>query len=180
MPVFLIVSIPLWVTIVESLVGRELLFVVRKKWFLLIFFVTVLVVANQRIDDSFGNSSIEKVAEKGNYPLAAVEYLKKNPIAGNMFNEYNWGGFLVWQYPEKKTFIDGRMPSWRMNGFSIFQQFNKTMKYDEGWNETFQKYNISFALVYNNPINEMMFSSIGWKKIYSDPSTFIFLREEGK
>ena len=180
MPVFLIVSTPLWVGIVESLVGRELINVIRKKWFLFLFLLVLAILANQRFKDSFENSTTQKIAEVGTYPLGAVEYLKENPIEGNMFNEYNWGGFLVWQYPEKKTYIDGRMPSWRKNGFSIFEEFNKTMRYDEGWNETFDKYNINFALVYNNQINEMMFSSIDWKKVYSDPVSLIFLREERK
>lgn len=47
------------------------------------------------------------------YPARAVSYLKNNLPSGNIFSDYNWGGYLIWQLPEKKTFIDGRMPSWR-------------------------------------------------------------------
>ena len=47
------------------------------------------------------------------YPVKAAEYLKTNLPKGNLFSNYGWGGYLVWKLPEKKLFIDGRMPSWR-------------------------------------------------------------------
>lgn len=43
----------------------------------------------------------------------ALVYLKAHPAKGEIFAPYNWGGYLLWQLPEKKVFIDGRMPSWR-------------------------------------------------------------------
>jgi hypothetical protein len=70
-------------------------------------------------------SSIERWSKKYNYPYEAVQYLKENPIEGNMFNEYAWGGYLIWQLPEKKTFIDGRMPSWRVDDESVFEEYIK-------------------------------------------------------
>jgi hypothetical protein len=52
------------------------------------------------------------------YPTAAVEFLKNNEISGNVLSEYGWGGYLIWKYPEKKVFIDGRMPSWRWSAYA--------------------------------------------------------------
>jgi hypothetical protein len=49
------------------------------------------------------------------YPVAAVEELKKLNPEGNLFTEYGWGGYVLWKYPERKLFVDGRMPSWRYN-----------------------------------------------------------------
>jgi len=46
------------------------------------------------------------------YPCGAVEWLKENPLeVTNVFNAYEWGGFLEWQLPEYKYFVDGRMPA---------------------------------------------------------------------
>ncbi len=47
------------------------------------------------------------------YPIGAIEYLKEHPFEGNLLAEYGWGGYLIWQYPEKKVFIDGRMAIWK-------------------------------------------------------------------
>lgn len=42
------------------------------------------------------------------YPVAALEYLEDNPLTGTMFNQYGWGGYLIWNRAEEKVFIDGR------------------------------------------------------------------------
>jgi len=47
------------------------------------------------------------------YPDHAVAYLHTHAPTNNIFSTYDWGGYLIWQLPEKKVFIDGRMPSWR-------------------------------------------------------------------
>ena len=47
------------------------------------------------------------------YPVQAVEFLKKNKLTDGAFNSYGWGGYIDWQAPEIKVFIDGRMTGWR-------------------------------------------------------------------
>jgi hypothetical protein len=179
MPLFLIVSTPLWISITEGIAGSELLNVVRKKWFLAAMALAVFLIAQQKMTKVIPFSfSLEKLAGDGNYPFGAVNYLKENPIEGRMFNEYNWGGYLIWQYPEKKVFIDGRMPSWRMGDQKIFEEFNGIFKYEENWQDALEKYDVSFALIYNNPPNKIMFSRSGWKEVYSDQLSIIFLRPE--
>lgn len=52
-------------------------------------------------------------ANKVKQPCRAVEFIRANPIQGqNVFAAYEWGGFLEWQLPQYKYFIDGRMPAW--------------------------------------------------------------------
>lgn len=47
-----------------------------------------------------------------NYPCQAINFLKNNSQyqEAKIFNEYSWGGYLLWQYPKGKIFIDGRLP----------------------------------------------------------------------
>ena len=47
--------------------------------------------------------------------MGAISYLKNNLPHNQVFSVYDWGGYLIWKFPEKKVFIDGRMPSWRWN-----------------------------------------------------------------
>ncbi|MBI4691396.1 MAG: tetratricopeptide repeat protein, partial [Nitrospirae bacterium] len=43
------------------------------------------------------------------FPEAAVRFIVKNNIKGNMYNYYDWGGYLIWGfYPGKKVAVDGR------------------------------------------------------------------------
>ena len=42
-------------------------------------------------------------------PVGAVDFIEKNRIQGNLFNEYAFGGYIAWRlYPWKKNFIDTR------------------------------------------------------------------------
>ncbi len=42
------------------------------------------------------------------YPVNAVNYLRRNPLPGPLYNNLNWGGFLMWYMPDYPVAIDGR------------------------------------------------------------------------
>ena len=82
-----------------------------KKWLIivLIFGIVTLVFFQY-----FTNVLMKKNQNKPlEYPEKAINFLKTLPASDNLLNEYNWGGYLIWKVPERKYFIDGRMPSWR-------------------------------------------------------------------
>lgn len=41
-------------------------------------------------------------------PLGAVAYIHEHHLTGPIFNDYNWGGFLIYAIPEIPVCIDGR------------------------------------------------------------------------
>ncbi len=43
------------------------------------------------------------------YPAGVLPYLKAHPPQGNVLNFYLWGGYLGWNDPEMKVFIDSRV-----------------------------------------------------------------------
>lgn len=57
----------------------------------------------------FGPSNVHLralVADK--YPLGAVAYIHEHHLQGPIFNDFDWGGFLIYALPEFKVTIDGR------------------------------------------------------------------------
>ncbi len=46
--------------------------------------------------------------EPSRFPLRAVDWLKQAHPVGPMFNSYNYGGYLLWAWPEQPVFVDGR------------------------------------------------------------------------
>ena len=42
------------------------------------------------------------------YPVNAVNFLRRNPVPGPLYNNLNWGGFLMWYMPEYPVAVDGR------------------------------------------------------------------------
>lgn len=42
------------------------------------------------------------------YPVDAVNYLRHHPVVGSIYNDFGWGGFLIWYMPEYPVAVDGR------------------------------------------------------------------------
>ncbi len=49
--------------------------------------------------------------KEGRFPEGTVAYMKKEGLRGNLYNEYVFGGYLIYELPEVKVFIDGRTPT---------------------------------------------------------------------
>lgn len=91
-----------------------------------------------------------KAKDNNSYPEKAVEFLKTLPFSENLLNNYGWGGYLIWNLPERKVFIDGRMPSWRENGQFVFGDYIKLMQTEGDTEQLLLKYNIKIVLLNKN------------------------------
>jgi len=79
------------------------------------------------------------------YPVEAVKFMKQKGFIKGFFNDYGWGGYLDWQLPQTKVFIDGRMTGWRRSdGRYILADYLAIQK---GKCEVAQKYDIRVVLV---------------------------------
>lgn len=95
------------------------------------------------------NTNWNSYCHKGitNFPCEAVEVLKQYPI-GNIFHTYEWGGFLIWQLPQFKTFVDGRAPAWKTaNNISPYLTYLYTYQTQPGWQKTLEEYKIDYILI---------------------------------
>ena len=85
------------------------------------------------------------------YPSRAVAYLSAHPCSGNLFNAYDYGGYLIWKLPGKPVYIDGRMPSWRNNnGVKYLTMYDNAIENQKYQQAQFSKYNIRCVLVTND------------------------------
>ena len=99
-------------------------------------------------------TSAYNFSEQKYYPVQAVNFLSKQNLAGgNLFASYNYGGYLIWKLPQKKVFIDGRMPSWRRDGVYpneanyIFQDYVKMAEDKNYFKTMLQKYHVQYVLL---------------------------------
>lgn len=67
---------------------------------------TVLLVASARTTD-FTTRGLDR-AISGEYPVDAVNFLRRNPVGGPLYNSFDWGGFLIFYMPQYPVSIDGR------------------------------------------------------------------------
>lgn len=179
MPVLIIITIPLWVRIVKNAADPVLSELLKKRFVLSLLLLAVLIIGYQQTSLAWAISyNPGFLAKTGGYPKEAVEYIRSNPekFQGNMYNEYNWGGYLIWQLPEHKVFIDGRMPHLKIGDRHIFKDFNDIQELRNS-KEIIEKYNIDWFLIYKNRLLGSYLPSEGFKKNYEDDLAAIFKKE---
>lgn len=92
-----------------------------------------------------------KTWQGGFYPEKAVDFIRQYSPGERIFSSYGWGGYLIWQLPGQKVFVDGRMPSWRWQPPSqaesagAFDEYNKLLYNSEGL-EILDKYKVQLVL----------------------------------
>lgn len=101
------------------------------------------------------------------YPSAAVDYLREHPCPGNLFNDYNYGGYLIWQLPQQKVYIDGRMPSWELNGEKYMENYSGFLDDESERDKQIDKYDIQCILVSNRfePLIKDLSDSGKWRTV---------------
>ena len=92
------------------------------------------------------NSQIqESIAET--YPTEAISYLKAHSVQGNVLNFYLWGGYLDWNAPNIKVFVDSRVDIFEYAG--VLQDYLQLLGSDtlvRQLNPILQKYDIRYVL----------------------------------
>ncbi|KPJ70355.1 hypothetical protein AMJ51_02115 [Microgenomates bacterium DG_75] len=109
----------------------------------------------------------------------AVEFLKKQPEKGNIFNAYEQGGLLIWLLPEYKVFVDGRMPAWQTpSGKSPYTIYLETLQTQPGWQETLEEYNINWLYISPGTFMDLRIrdnpQEFGWQEVYRGKTTVIY------
>jgi hypothetical protein len=108
-------------------------------------------------------------------PVAAVEFLKNEPIQGNMYNEYDFGSYIIFRaYPNYRVFIDGRA---EMYGTERLSEYYRIKRIEPGWDKLLEKHDVNFIIIYNHSIlSKFLLNNNIWRLIYSDSVANIFLR----
>jgi hypothetical protein len=108
-------------------------------------------------------------------PIAAANFLEQESIKGNMFNEYEFGDYIVYRnYPKYKVFIDGRSD---MYGVELFKEYFKVKNFETGWEEIMEKYNINWIIFPSNSgFSRFLIMNNEWHLIYSDKVANIFVK----
>lgn len=112
-----------------------------------------------------------------NYPVQAVRYLQKHPIPGRMFNDYAYGGYLVWvMAPVNKVFIDGRGNIYEPAG--LFTAYADVVGLKPDAFAVLEAYRINFCVIpQNGALATLLSASSNWNLVYEDSISAIFVRK---
>lgn len=118
-------------------------------------------------------------AERRFFPVSAVDWLEQNKVQGPIYNQYEWGGYLIWRlYPRERVFIDGRSDLYSLNGDFVVREYLKAFTGSSDWQEPLERYQVRTVLVAPDaPIAARLRARPDWQARYQDAGAAIFTRK---
>lgn len=130
-----------------------------------VFYLEVFHLKGYHNDIDFGLGT-----KKGKYPEKAVDFVLKNDLKGNMYNDQDFGGYILWRvFPERKVFFDPRMQVY----YKLFPEF-------DDWPGLLEKYSINYAILeYPDTFTfrETPFPEGKWSLVYWDDTAMVYVRK---
>lgn len=114
------------------------------------------------------------------FPQGAVPLLKEGMWPGKLYNDYSWGGYLIWKlYPERPVFIDGRAEVYYPT--KAFDDEMKIHTAAEGWLGVLDRRQVDVILT--NKVGFLSYalkSTPGWKLAFTGNSEVVYVRTKPK
>jgi hypothetical protein len=132
-------------------------------WPLLVLIVCTLIIYTTPMGQFY------KFSDKM-FPVQATEWLIENPQTGNLFNDLNWGGYLVFHlWPEQKIFVDSMADT----SGELTQEYESVITLAPTWKEILSKYKVQRVVIQpsSNLANALV--QEGWNTLYKDQTAII-------
>lgn len=187
-PFFLLVSLPLCAELLARGLGQmagwlSLDAVRARRWLL------AGTLAGGLFLVWLGPDHLQRVAQSGlqpaeyfkgtAYPIEAVQWVRahRDRVGSRLYNDYAYGGFLLWWLPEEKIFIDGRMPAWRRGDRKIFQDYVALSLTDPPSLSVLRAYSVDWAIVKKKSLlDEALAREQTWRWEYEDGKVAIYVQ----
>ena len=108
--------------------------------------------------------------EKKIFPVGAAEWIKSQDQPVKVFNDYNWGGYLIYHLDDPQVFVDGRTD---LYGDEILSNYLDVIYGEENWQELLSAYDIHTLLVPSDSLLVRTAIKEGWRLVYGDPVSAI-------
>jgi len=109
------------------------------------------------------------------FPVDAVQWLKSNPPSGRMFNDFNWGGYILFHlWPQQKVFIESQTDT---TG-EVTRKYEAVVTLQDDWDTVFRDYEITWAIIpVHSPLAMALASDSEWITAYQDSVAIIYYRK---
>ena len=106
------------------------------------------------------------------FPVSAVDWLHAHPQDGKMFNNFIWGGYLLYRlWPQQLVFIDGQTDFY---GEALSREYIQVSLLQTGWENILKKHEVSWVIVQSDkPLVNGLREQLRWEIIYRDDTATI-------
>ncbi len=120
------------------------------------------------------------------FPVEMLKFMKDNNIKGTPFNNFDTGGYLKWEVPDQKIYIDSR----NIND-EIFFEYMSILNMQAGFAQKLDKYRIDYAYIFEpklirfpnilkQSVTAYLFSDTNWALVFWDDESMLFLKNVPK
>ena len=139
------------------------------------FFVALtaaLVVVAIPKDGSFDRCVITE-----ELPVAALKVALATPHRGHLFNQYAWGGSIIWAARDRlPVFIDGRAD---MYGERHYREYQAAIDGSPLWRQVFAKHDIGVVIItQGSPLTLQLENEPAYRRVYGDEISMVYVRDE--
>ncbi len=115
-------------------------------------------------------------------PVQLFDFIKENKISGTPYNHFGTGGYMVWNFPGEKNFIDSR----NLND-DIFNEYNSIMQMVPGFEKKLEDRGVDYV-IYLDPdltrrpndlkrmITKYLSRNPNWKLVFWDDKSMLFVK----
>jgi hypothetical protein len=159
---------------------------------LIVIVIIILFIGNQSYEfllrsyydfDEYQLKSMLTDFIKYRYPQRCTDFILKNNLPKNLFNDFNSGSYLIFHaWPKYKVFVDGRT---ELYSNKFFDEYFKIMH--DGDKEVFdsitERFNINTVLLNNATAHisknalKMIYQHPGWQLVFFDEQGVVFLKK---
>jgi hypothetical protein len=113
--------------------------------------------------------------DRNAFPVDAVRYLEKQPPLGRLFNDFNWGGYLIGHlYPRYQVSMDGRT---QVYGEETLRDYRALLSLEPGWRVFFDRCDPDVVLWPKDGSFVRVLELLPeWSRLYEDDVAAIFVR----
>jgi len=113
----------------------------------------------------------------GKWPVQALAYLAQHPAAGPLYNNYFYGGYLIFQSRGRHpVFIDGRADIYERSG--VLADYLSISQVTPAAPFLLDAYNIQSCLIdRREPLATLLAGSGKWQVAYQDPLSAVYVRK---
>ena len=200
-PLFVIASFLFMISFYSDFLGEIKIKAYDNSLKVLTVICFILIIFSQIISINLVRSPFNNFCNA--YPCSAVDFIRSDfkYLNSNMLNTYDWGGFLIWALPEKKLFIDGRLPQVEFAGRTFIEEYRRFFLKNENQENLLDQYGINLILIRSkdyfitpkkweklifqireedlnkeNYLRKYLNSSNDWALVYSDEVSSVYYR----
>jgi tetratricopeptide (TPR) repeat protein len=156
----------------------------RWKWVLLLPLLTLIIFSANNVRKLMNEKRLG-LGVWTNYPAMTVNFLKEHNVRGNIFNDYGYGGYLIWYLsPDLPVFIDGR-------AITIYDQdflwvYTSSIQKKEVWDQVTKQYGIDIALINDyretgyNVLSYRLDQDDDWMLVAFDDASTLYMKRESR